>query len=124
MKYAKMIPPLLGAVAMVILTGVINAIQGDHLIDAQEGIQMIIQGLSVVAVWGAANVPGWEKGKAVQAAIFVALNLLVSLVLGGMDLTEWLNLGIALLAAFGVAKVPQPPSTQKASVVGGKGEPQ
>lgn len=109
MKYAKLIPPLLGGIVMVVLTGIINSIQGDKVIDGQEAIQMIIQGLSVVAVWGAANVPGWENAKTFQYAVFGVLNALVTFIIGGVDLTEYLNLGVILLAGLGMPLVSGPP---------------
>lgn len=109
-KYAKLIPPLLGGIAMVVLTGVINGTQGDHLIDGQEAIQMVIQGLSLVAMWGAANVPGWSKAKGFQYAVFAVLNALTTFIIGGMDLTEWLNLAIVFLAGLGIPLAPAPPA--------------
>lgn len=105
-RYLPLIFTLLGAVAMAVLTSVVAATQ-DGRVDATEWVQVVIQVFTVVSVWGAANIPGFTRAKALMAAIGVVLNLLVSYIIGGIDATEWMDLAIAFLSALGVAAAPR-----------------
>lgn len=107
-RYAQLIGPLLGTLAMTIVL-IIRGASEDNVITGPEWVLGIAQVLMVVSVWGAANVRGWEKGKKVQAAIFAVLALLAALVTNGVSGDEWLQLIITGLSALGVvATAPTP----------------
>lgn len=118
-RYAQLIGPLLGAVAM---AGVLayRGAAADNVITGPEWVLGVTQVLMVLSVWGAANVPGWEKGKKVQAAIFAVLALLAALVTNGISGDEWLQLVITGLSALGVlATAPTPLVVAGTRVAGG-----
>jgi hypothetical protein len=102
MNYAK----ALAAVVATILSAVIAALTGDSVIDTGEWINVAILAAGACAVFTAANVPGANLTKMVLAVITAVLTLAVNLVAGGLDLTEWLQLGMAALGALGVYAVP------------------
>lgn len=102
MDYAK----ALMAVVATILSAVIAALTGDSVIDVGEWINVAILAAGALAVFSGPNVPGSTITKAVLAVITAVLTLAVNLVAGGLDLTEWLQLGMAALGALGVYAVP------------------
>ena len=102
MNYAK----AFAAVVATILSGVIAALAGDGVIDLQEWVNVAILAAGALAVFTAPNVPGARFTKAVLAVVTAVLTLAVNLIVGGLDLTEWLQLGMAALAALGVYAVP------------------
>jgi len=106
MNYAK----ALAAVVATILSGVIAALTGDSAISTTEWINVAILAAGALSVFTAANVPGAAITKAALAVITAVLMLAVNLVAGGLDVTEWLQLGMAALGALGVYAVPNTPS--------------
>lgn len=121
MKYTKLIGPLVGALVM---AGVVayRAAAEDNVVTPSEWVLLVTQILMVVSVWGAANIPGWTRGKTLQAAIFAVLALLASAVTNGISGDEWLQLTITFLSALGVALTPAPLSRpQVRTSAGGSG---
>lgn len=106
MNYAK----ALAAVVATVLSGVIAALTGDSVIDIGEWINVAILTAGALAVFTAPNVPGASITKAALAVITAVLMLAVNLIAGGLDVTEWLQLGMAALGALGVYAVPNTPS--------------
>jgi hypothetical protein len=106
----KLIPPVLGLVAMTVLVGIQEA-TADKNISAQEWVQVLLQLLMAVNVWATANLPQYTKMKTVVAATIAVVSLLVSYITNGIDTQEAINLVITFLAALGVAVVPQPVTT-------------
>lgn len=102
MTYAKS----LAAVLTTILAGVIGALTGDNVISAIEWINVAILGVGALAVFAAPNVPGARITKAVLAVLSAVLVLLVNLIVDGVTISEWLQLGVAALGALGVYAVP------------------
>lgn len=100
-RYAQLVGPLVGSLAM---AGVLawQAASADKHITGPEWVLGVTQLLMVASVWAAANVPGWEKGKKVQAAIFAVLALLAAFVTGGITGDEAVQLVITGLSALGV----------------------
>lgn len=110
-RYAKLIGPLLGGLVM---AGVLayRAAAEDNTITGPEWVLGITQLLMIVSVWAAVNIPGWTKGKTIQAAVFAVLALLASFVTNGITGDEALQLVITGLSALGVAVTPQPLTRQ------------
>jgi hypothetical protein len=106
-KYAALLWPLLGGVVMVVLQSYQDAAV-DHSVSASEWVTVVIQAFTLVTIWAAANVPGFSKAKAWVGATMLALNLLVSLIVGGLTGTEVAQLVVAFLGAVGVFVTPGP----------------
>lgn len=105
MQYAK----ALAAVVATVMSGVIAALTGDAVISPTEWINVAILAAGALAVFTAPNVPGATVTKAVLAVITAVLTLAVNLIVGGIDMTEWLQLGMAALGALGIYAVPNSP---------------
>jgi peptidoglycan/LPS O-acetylase OafA/YrhL len=102
MTYAK----ALAAVAATILSGVVAALTGDNFISDVEWINVGILAVGACAVFAAPNVPGSRYTKLVLAVLSAVLVLLVNLIVDGVTVSEWLQLGVAALGALGVFAVP------------------
>ncbi len=110
----KAIEPYLKAAAELLFTVIaaIVAASADDRIDSIEWANVIILALGTISVLGAGNMPAgvWKRTKlyvsaatagAVTAHTFLAAGLTLSL-------TEWLQIGLAVLAALGVYAVKGP----------------
>lgn len=103
MNYAK----ALAAVIATVLSGVVAALTLDQTITAVEWVNVAILGAGALGVFAAPNVPGAAYTKAALAVITAVLTLTVQLLFdGALDLTDWLQLGVAALGALGVYAVP------------------
>lgn len=112
MDYAKAI----AAVVATVLSGVIAALTGDATISPAEWINVAILAAGALAIFAAPNVPGAPITKAVLAVITAVLTLSVQLISdGSLDLTDWLQLGVAALGALGVYAVPNRGSSDPAA---------
>jgi hypothetical protein len=98
---------LLGLVLMAVLTALQGALT-DARIDAVEGTQIAIQTVMAINVYLSANLPQYTNVKRYVAAAITGLQLFATLVPGGVDTSEWINLAITILAALGVVFSPQP----------------
>jgi hypothetical protein len=98
---------LFGTVAMAVLT-TFQIVLTDQHIDSQEWVQVSIQLVMAVNVYLSANLPGYASAKRWVAAIIAGLQLLYTLIPGGVDMAEGINLAITILAALGVVFSPQP----------------
>lgn len=108
-RYAKLIGPLLGSLVMAGLVAY-RQFAGDGIVDPSEWVLLATQVFMVVTVWGAANVPGWEKGKSFQAAVIAVLSALVALITDGITMDEAFQLVILFTSAVGVTIPPSPPT--------------
>jgi peptidoglycan/LPS O-acetylase OafA/YrhL len=102
MNYAK----ALAAVVATVLSGVVAALTGDNVIGNVEWINIAILGVGALAVFTGPNVPGARITKAVLAVLSAVLVLLVNLIVDGVTISEWMQLGVAALGALGVYAVP------------------
>jgi hypothetical protein len=93
---------------MTILTTVQAATSDGSTIDAQEWVQVGIQGVMAFNVWATANLPQYTKMKTWVAVVIAVLQVLYTFVIGGVDTPEIINMIITALAAAGVAFTPQP----------------
>lgn len=111
MKYIALLWPLLGGVVMTGLQAY-QAVTGDG-VTASEWVTVVIQVFTLVVIWAAANVPGFDKAKAWVAAIMLVLNLLVSSIVGGLTSMEVAQLVVAFLGAAGVFVTPGPVNARR-----------
>lgn len=103
--------PLLGLVVMAILTTVQAATADGSTIDEQEWVQVGIQAVMAFNVWATANLPQYTRMKTWVAVVLAVLQALYTLVVGGVDTPELINLAITALAAAGVVFTRQPITT-------------
>ena len=115
MNYAKALAALVAAV----LSGVAAALTGDSVIDITEWLNVIILGVGVLTTFVGPNVPGAVYTKSILAGLSAVLVLAVNLVGEGIDMAEWIQLGIAFVGALGVLAVPNGPAAP-AHVVDGQ----
>jgi hypothetical protein len=117
-KYGKSLAMLLAALVMAVLA-TYREVSGDGT-TGSEWVQVIIGGFTVIVVWAAANVPGFEKAKTLVAAIGLVLNLLVTAVNGGISGDEWIYLAIQFLGALGVSAAKAPVFVRVAPTIDGQ----
>lgn len=102
MNYAKAIL----AVVATILSALVAALSGDNSISDIELINVAIIAVGSLAVFAAPNVPGARYTKSVLAVLTAVLTLLVNLIVDGVTVSEWIQLGVAALGALGIYAVP------------------
>lgn len=119
-KYAQLIAPLLGAVVMAGIVAYRGAAE-DNVVTGPEWILLVTQLLMVVSVWGAVNIPGWEKGKKLQAMVFAVLAVLAASVTNGITGDELFQLIVTGLSALGVVVAPPTVNVVTARVVSPRG---
>lgn len=109
MRYMKLIAPVIG----VLLTALASAFMDGH-VSAVEGVQILIAATQAAGVALAGLVPiGLMWPKTVVAGVLAGLQLLATYLINGgnfgaITLTEWINIGLAIAVALGVAAIPQP----------------
>lgn len=103
----KALWPVLGLVVMAVLT-TIQQVNADSHIQAFEWVMVGLQAVMAFNVWATANLPQYGAMKTWVAATIAAMQLLVTLVDGGLTTNEIINLVITFIAALGVAFTPQP----------------
>lgn len=97
---------VIGVILMAVLTTVQDAFTDQH-IDAQEWVQVALGVLMAFNVWATANLPQYGSMKTYVAAAIAAMTALYTFVVGGVSISEWINLVVVVLVALGVAVVPQ-----------------
>jgi hypothetical protein len=97
-KYTKGIIAALTA-ALVALGA---AYTGNDHIDATEWVNVAIAAIGAFQVWWAANVAGAPYVKAGIAAASAGLIALQSYIVGGVTISDWVQIGIAVVGALGV----------------------
>lgn len=98
MTYAKTVAAILAT----LFSAAIAALSGDSVISAQEWVNIAIAGTTAVSVLYVPNAPNAPVAKAVVAAVSAVLTLLVNFIIGGIDLSEGLQMALAFLGALGV----------------------
>lgn len=101
LKYLKFAAALAGTVATVLVSSL-----SDGHVSAAEWVQVAISAATAAGVWTAANVPSLTWAKAAIAAVLAGLNLLVTYLVGGVTVVEWINIGLAVAGALGVYAIP------------------
>ena|ERR1035437_1041922 len=99
-KYAK------AALAVVVtVVSAIIAYASAGTITNVDWVLVAISGVGAASVFAAPNVPGAPYTKAVLAVLSAVLALLVTVIVGGITTTEWLQLAVAGLGAIGIYNI-------------------
>lgn len=101
-KYTKSIL----AVVATVVAGLVAALSGDNTISSTEWVNVAILGVGACAVFAAPNVPGANYTKSVIAVLTAVLTVLASAIVGGLSVTELLQIATAALGAVGVYAFP------------------
>ena len=109
MNYAK----ALAAVAATVLSGIVAAMAGGHVITPTEWVNIAIAGIGACGVFAAPNVSGAMYTKAI-IAILTAVLTFISTVVGGcvtfsschIPTADWLQVAVIALGAIGIFAVP------------------
>lgn len=103
------------ALVATLLSAVLAALTGDGVIDPVEWVNVAILFVGALNVLYVANTANAPVAKAFVAATGAALTALAGFIVGGVDLTEGLQMAVAALGALGVYAVrnaPQPASPE------------
>lgn len=103
-------------IALAAMTFLVSAFS-DGKITGDELINLAIVVLGAIGVYFVPNLPkGWwaERLKGILAFVIAGLIALVSFWTDGVTLAEWMQVGVAALAAIGVSIVPNAPLPAKA----------
>jgi O-antigen/teichoic acid export membrane protein len=101
-KYGKAIVAVIAAV----LTFAYGALSGDQRIDAEEWVQIGIAAATAIGVYLVPLAPQYRWGKTAVAAVLGVLQALATVVLGGLDASEWIVLALAAAAVLGAHAAP------------------
>jgi peptidoglycan/LPS O-acetylase OafA/YrhL len=101
-KYGKALAAVAGA-ALVVMYGALN---GDRHIDPDEGVQIAIAAATAVGVYLVPLAPEYTWAKTAVAVVLGVLQVLTTVILGGLDPNEWIALVLAALTAAGVSFAP------------------
>jgi len=101
-KYGKSLVAVLAAA----LTVAYGALSGDQHIDPEEGVQIAIAAATAVGVFLVPLVPQYRWAKTGVAAVLAVLQVLTTVILGGLDSNEWIAVVLAALTVLGVGVAP------------------
>lgn len=90
------------AAALVVLASALT----DGHVDTGEKLQISIQTVTVFGVWFVPNLPHSAAFKTGVAAILAVLNLATTLIVGGLDSADIVNLVLAAVAVLGIGAAP------------------
>jgi hypothetical protein len=106
-QYGKFIATVFFAAVTAIVAALV-----DDRVDAGEWINVALAAGTTISVLGAGELPAgiWKHTKTIVTGAMAGLTLLVSFVSDGgyITTTEWLQVGLAVAATFGVAFTPGP----------------
>ena len=101
-KYGK----ALAAVAGAAFTVAYGALSGDQRIEPDEAVQIGIAAATAVGVYLVPLTPQYRWGKTAVAVVLSVLQVLATVILGGLDSNEWIALLLAALTVLGVGAAP------------------
>ena len=101
-KYGKAIVAVIGAAATVGY----GALSGDQRIEADEAVQIAIATATAVGVYLIPLAPQYPWAKTAVAVVLGVLQVLATLIIGGLDTNEWIALALATVTTLGVAVAP------------------
>ncbi|HEU4422076.1 MAG TPA: hypothetical protein VFR67_05990 [Pilimelia sp.] len=101
-KYGKAIASTFFAVLVVAYT----MVSGDNRIDAVEWVAIAIAGTNAVGVYLVPLAPQYRYGKTVVGVALAVLQVLTTLIIGGLDSNEWILLLLTAGQALGVVAAP------------------
>lgn len=90
------------AVVATVVAGLVAALSGDETISNPEWVNVAILAIGSASVFAAPNVPGAAYTKSILAVLTAGLTVLASAIIGGVTVTEWLQIATAGLGAVGV----------------------
>ena len=100
--YGKAVAAVVGA----ILVAAQVALFGDQHISADETVRIAIGAVTAIGVYLVPLVPQYRWAKTAVAVLLSALQVTVTVVLGGVSTDEWIAIVLAGLTAAGVAVTP------------------
>lgn len=100
--YGKAIAAVIGAALVVAYA----SLSGDGRIDPDEWVQIAIAAATAVGVYLIPLAPTLRWGKTAVAVVLGVLQVLTTVILGGLDSSDWIALALAALTAAGVAVAP------------------
>lgn len=101
MKYAKALVAVLAAGLTVLVS-----VMSDGAVSTTEWVQVAIAVVSAIGVYVVPNIPEFPYTKTIVASLLAGLNLVVAALSDGtISQSEWVNIGLAILAAAGVYKI-------------------
>lgn len=115
--HGKSITMLLATLVMAVIATV-RELAADGMTPS-EWVLVVVALFTTFTVWGAANVPGFERAKTWMAAVGLVLNSLVALIVGGLTADEVGLLVVQFLGALGVAAAPAVSTLRGGNVQGG-----
>ncbi|MBF9135420.1 hypothetical protein I0C86_41960 [Plantactinospora sp. S1510] len=101
-KYGK----ALAAVAGAALTVAYGALSGDQRIEPDEAVQITIAAATAISVYLVPLTPQYRWAKTAAAVALSVLQVLATVILGGLDSNEWIALLLAALTVVGVGAAP------------------
>jgi len=101
-KYGKALAAIAGAV----LTVAYGALSGDQRIESDEAIQIGIAAATAIGVYLVPLTPQYRWAKTAVAVALSVLQVLATVILGGLDSNEWIALLLAALTVLGVGAAP------------------
>lgn len=117
-KYAKF-----GAqIVATILAAILAALTGDGVIDPVEWVNVAVLAVGAAGVFASPNVPGSRYTKVALSVLAGVLTVLTSAIIGGIDVTEWIQIAMAALGALGVYALPNKVAGVNISDTGAVGE--
>jgi hypothetical protein len=102
--HGKSIISLLATLVIVGYAAVKDVTEGG--VTPSEYVTVIIAGFATFVVWATANISGFEKAKTLVAATALVLNLLVTIIVGGISTDEAFFLIVQFIGALGIAAAP------------------
>ncbi len=100
-KYGKTI----AALVIAALTAVQAALSDGH-VTTQEGVQIAIAVVTAAGVYLVPAVPRWPWVKTAIGVLLAALNVMTTLIIGGISSGDLVEIALAALTALGVAASP------------------
>ena len=101
-KYGKALAAVVGAALMVAY----GALSGDQHVDPEEGVQIAVSVATAAGVYLVPLAPQYRWGKTAVAVVLGGLQVLATVILGGVDSAEWIAIVLAALTAAGVGIAP------------------
>lgn len=100
--YGKSIVAFLYAVAVT----AVPFFSGDHHVDASEGVAIAIAVCTAALTWLVPLVPSATWTKTAIGAVLAGLQVLTTVVVGGVDANDMLLIAFAVLSFLGIAVAP------------------
>ncbi len=101
-KYGK----ALASAFFAVLVAVYTALNGDNRIDGLEWIVVAIAFTNAVGVYLVPLAPQTRYSKTAVAVVLAVLQVLTTVIVGGIDSTEWILVLLSVGQALGVAAAP------------------